>query len=83
MTLDISKLTQLKQLALNSDLDLIVSALESILTEISANIDGLSGEIISGVSIENGSTNGSFRIKLTKENESTEISNDYTPTTTP
>lgn len=83
MTLDISKLTQLKQLALNNDLDLVLSVLESILTEISTNLDGLSGEIISGVSIENGSTDGSFRIKLTKENESTEISNDYTPTTTP
>lgn len=77
MPLDISKLTQLKQLALNNDLDLVVSTLESILAETSTNLDALSGEIISGVSIENGSADGSFRVKLTKENESTEISADY------
>lgn len=81
MTIDITKLEQLKQLPFNANTDNLIRVLCDIFTETSDNLNALAGEIPSEITLSNGSADGSFKVTITKENDETVVSPDYVPPT--
>ena len=70
MTINIDKLTQLKQLPFNANNDNLIRVMCEIMEEVVNTTNALTGELISNVSLIRDS-NDNMCIQLTKENEET------------